>query len=73
VNTVARIQQYMEAHKMCEFCDGEGKVCHKCGNSRRKCECVVEDPYREIGLSSRGDYMEGYDPVICDECNGEGQ
>ncbi len=51
---------------MCEFCDGEGKVCSKCDKPVRFCPCPL--------VKGKNDYFwSGFDPVKCTHCNGEGK
>jgi hypothetical protein len=48
--------------RRCDQCDGDGKVCKRCGNS------LAWHHYREVGMGGCTEY----DPVKCDECNGTG-
>lgn len=52
----------------CEDCGGSGKVCGRCNRSKAGCVCV-----ESVGVLEAGDYISGYDPVVCEACEGTGR
>jgi hypothetical protein len=50
---------------VCETCLGSGKVCIKCQEPMPRCRCVEM-------VGEAADVMSGYEPVLCDRCEGEG-
>lgn len=46
---------------LCSSCGGTGRICHKCDNPRHECQCENIAGVR------------GYDPVVCNACQGTGR
>jgi hypothetical protein len=53
---------------LCGTCNGSGKVCIKCQEPLSRCRCVSWWP----GIEGLEEAVSGYEPVLCDRCEGEG-